>query len=221
MGAGKSLQGSRSSRIPLSVTPSPIRSMSEPSRWPRSIGTTAAVRRMPLLDWYRRVLTTRRAEVIPRLVAAPGNTGEYESIGATGLLVSWRLGDGSRLSVIANLSDHPLTGGPRPSGRVVWSEGEIDSQQAHLKPWSVVWRISEPTALDRQRADGDRSRIPKRRGSHCPGVGPDEASAACGDQPSAPGTREAANQLADWSAQYGVGHCHPSPWSGRIACRSR
>ena len=99
------------------------------------------------LDWYRRVLDVRRADIVPRLVMAPGSTGVFDLVGSSGLTVSWRLGDGSRLTVLANLGETRLSGVDLARGRTLWTEGEVDV--GALGPWSVVWTLTAPTALDR------------------------------------------------------------------------
>ena len=86
------------------------------------------------LDWYRRILAVRRTEIVPRLAQAAGHAGTYETSGPGAFRVSWSLGDGSRLIVLANLSDATWNGfGPSP-GRVVWSEGDARSAAKSFGP---------------------------------------------------------------------------------------
>ena len=67
----------------------------------------------------------------------------YETSGSGAFRVSWSLGDGSRLTVLANLSDATWKGfGPSP-GRVVWSEGDLDQKGKASGPWSVIWSIAD------------------------------------------------------------------------------
>jgi malto-oligosyltrehalose trehalohydrolase len=95
------------------------------------------------LDWYRRILAIRRSEIVPRLAQAAGHAGTYETSGSGAFRVSWSLGDGSGLTVLANLSDATWKGfGPSP-GRVVWSEGDLDQERKALGPWSVMWSIAD------------------------------------------------------------------------------
>ncbi|SMH45260.1 malto-oligosyltrehalose trehalohydrolase [Azospirillum agricola] len=107
------------------------------------------------LDWYRRALAVRHAEIVPRLDNAPGGGASHEVVGGTGLRLCWRLGDGSRLRIIANLGDRPAAGFEEPAGRVLWTEGAGVGGGA-LAPWSVVVSLEEATALDRL---GDRMGI--------------------------------------------------------------
>lgn len=88
------------------------------------------------LAHYRRLLEIRHKEIVPRLPGVDGNAGTFEAGDALG--VAWRLGDGSRLTLDANLSAREAPGRPRP-GRVLFATHEADG--ARLPPWSVVWRI--------------------------------------------------------------------------------
>lgn len=100
------------------------------------------------LDWYRRALSLRQAEIVPRLDGVPGGGSGHTVVGATGLTVCWKLGDGSRLHAFANLADRPAAGFPQASGRVLWTEGE-GLRGDTLAPWSVVLWLEEASALDR------------------------------------------------------------------------
>ncbi len=104
------------------------------------------------LDWYRRILALRREEIVPRLEGAPGGAATHEVIGGRAVRVCWRLGDGSRLHLRANLSDEPVPGVSDAPGRVLWTEGPGRGdviRDGTLGPWSVVWSIEETTTLDR------------------------------------------------------------------------
>ncbi len=92
------------------------------------------------LDWYRRILAIRRAEIVPRLAGVPGNAGEYAMVGETGLRVGWRLGDGSLLGLLANLAGDDLGNVEAPAGRTIWQEGEVGS--GRMGPWSVLWSLA-------------------------------------------------------------------------------
>jgi malto-oligosyltrehalose trehalohydrolase len=53
------------------------------------------------LDRYRRLLTIRRCEIVPRLPGIKAG-GTYHVLGSAALHVEWRLGDGSTLLLLAN-----------------------------------------------------------------------------------------------------------------------
>ena len=76
------------------------------------------------LERYRELLTIRHREIVPRLDGiTPG--GEYELLGPAALQVAWRLGDGSRLLLMANFADTPLAMPLSVSGRrLLYSSGE-------------------------------------------------------------------------------------------------
>ncbi|WP_119681141.1 malto-oligosyltrehalose trehalohydrolase [Indioceanicola profundi] len=93
------------------------------------------------LDWYRSALKVRRAEIVPRLRDIKGNAGSYELVGKAGIVVRWRMGDGSTLAVAANLSAEPAEGFPEPAGRVIWSVGEATG--GRFGPWAVHWHLEE------------------------------------------------------------------------------
>jgi maltooligosyltrehalose trehalohydrolase len=93
------------------------------------------------LSLYRRLLAIRRDEIVPRLVGIEGNSGSYEVIGPNAFGVSWQLGDGSELSLIANLSPDPLENVEVWTNDHLWLEGFATGNI--LEPWSVVFRLSK------------------------------------------------------------------------------
>lgn len=97
------------------------------------------------LDWYRRILAVRRAEIVPRLAGIPGHAGEYEMHGEKGLGVRWRLGDGSRLHLLANPSGDDLTVSSIPAERIIWQEGDVASDR--LGPWAILWSLEAAEAI--------------------------------------------------------------------------
>src|SRR5690606_37638157 len=51
------------------------------------------------LDWYRRILALRHAEIVPRLEQIGGRSGEHRVLAPGVLEVRWRLADQSRLTL--------------------------------------------------------------------------------------------------------------------------
>lgn len=104
-----------------------------------------ACRRAPhagWLDWYRRILAVRHAELVPHL---PGirRGGRYRILGDGAVLVRWALGDGAgELVLAANLSAAPVSGFPPASGRLLWREGAA-GEDGNFGPWSLRWSIEE------------------------------------------------------------------------------
>jgi maltooligosyltrehalose trehalohydrolase len=99
----------------------------------RSRNEPAERKRLALV---RELLALRRQEIIPRLANAA--FGEAHAADNGMLTASWRLGDGARLALTANLSDREITGTPgESSGIPIWggAPGEV------MTPWSVFWRL--------------------------------------------------------------------------------
>ena len=88
------------------------------------------------LDLVRRLLQVRRHEVMPRMHGIEGFAGHA---GRTDKMIhaSWRMGDGTRLVLLANLQDvkvvQPIDIEP---GRQIWG-----SAYAPIEPWSVRWYL--------------------------------------------------------------------------------
>ena len=91
------------------------------------------------LDWYKRILAVRRAEIVPRLAGIAGHAGSAEVLGDRAVQVRWTLGDGSTLQLAANLNAAPLADIPSLAGRLLWQEGQ--SADGTLGPWSVAWSL--------------------------------------------------------------------------------
>ena len=98
------------------------------------------------LDWYRRVLAVRHAEIVPRLAQMRGG-GHYEVLGEGAVRVRWQLGGNETLTLAANLSATPAPGFPFEPGRVLWQEGE-QGEDALLGAWAVRWSIGNSVRQD-------------------------------------------------------------------------
>ena len=92
-------------------------------------------------DWYRRVLATRHADIVPSLPVIR-KAGDYEALGEGAVIVRWQLGERDVLMLDANLAGKPTSGFPRGSGRVLWQEGEAGADGT-FGPWTVRWSIDE------------------------------------------------------------------------------
>jgi maltooligosyltrehalose trehalohydrolase len=90
------------------------------------------------LDLVRRLLTLRRSEIVPRLAAMRGGTGRAEADGSI-VTSEWRLGDGSRLVLLANLAPEPAARRHALAGRPIWG----GAPGAELGPWAVHWAIGD------------------------------------------------------------------------------
>lgn len=87
---------------------------------------------------YRQLLDRRRDEIVARLKGSHGFAARYRCVERV-LSVSWDLPDGSRLDLVANMSNAPATA-EKPSGRLIWGSWP---EEARLMPWQVVWSIGD------------------------------------------------------------------------------
>ncbi len=95
------------------------------------------------LKLYRELLRLRREEIIPRLTGIPGGETAYRLVGDRGLRVQWTLGEGSLLTLMANLGDEPLAGFEQATGSLLYAtEGATESER-ELPAWSVAWYLRE------------------------------------------------------------------------------
>ncbi|WP_407178717.1 malto-oligosyltrehalose trehalohydrolase [Bradyrhizobium sp. STM 3562] len=88
------------------------------------------------LALVQRLLKVRQREIAPRLSGA--TLGEAQAREDGLLTASWRMGDGARLHLLANLSSAEITHHATQSqGSPIWG-GEPGDR---LPPWSVFWRL--------------------------------------------------------------------------------
>lgn len=99
-----------------------------------------------LLTYYQQILSLRSREIAPRLAGLGAHSGGFKLHGASGLLAWWRLGDGARLSLLANLGPDPLPHLPEgPQGRAIFTthRSMMGDLAHHSWPgWSVAWLIN-------------------------------------------------------------------------------
>jgi hypothetical protein len=80
------------------------------------------------------------------MAGLPASTVAREEIDESGLLIRWRMNDGKRLALLANLGEHPLAVGSAaiPEGRILHAEpphAALGGMPGELAPWSAVWQI--------------------------------------------------------------------------------
>ncbi|MGH7007186.1 MAG: malto-oligosyltrehalose trehalohydrolase [Stellaceae bacterium] len=93
----------------------------------------------PAAPAIRRLLDIRRQEIMPRLPGMHG--GAQYTIVTTRLVVTWRLGDSSALTLVANLGPAATAAPVRSTaGRILWGR---NVNTATLPPWAVVWTLAE------------------------------------------------------------------------------
>jgi maltooligosyltrehalose trehalohydrolase len=88
---------------------------------------------------YRKLLALRHSEIVPRLQNIRGNSGRYEVLGYQAVKVCWLLGDGSELSLIANLGTARLEGPIAVEGKELWRQGAASAEG--IDPWTVVFSL--------------------------------------------------------------------------------
>jgi malto-oligosyltrehalose trehalohydrolase len=89
------------------------------------------------LEHHRALLRLRAREIAPRI--ASGARGSWSVVGASGVVVDWALGDGSRLHLRANFGDAALVI-QRAPGRRIHAVGAVADADA-LPAWSGAWTI--------------------------------------------------------------------------------
>ncbi len=97
------------------------------------------------LDFYRRLLALRCTNLAARL-PAQGGSGKFELLGAAGLLVRWRLSDGARLTLVANLGNEPVVANLHIAGHAFYvSQADLPEALAAgtMPAWCVAWFLDE------------------------------------------------------------------------------
>jgi maltooligosyltrehalose trehalohydrolase len=100
-----------------------------------------------------RLLAIRRQEIMPRLVGMEGQSGIVDVVAGSLLVISWTMGDGSKLRLFANLGDRPVN---LPASSRVGEASQLLFasvngangllKSARLPEWSVVFRLAAPDA---------------------------------------------------------------------------
>lgn len=101
------------------------------------------------LAQHRELLALRKTEIVPRLNGTSGHAGTAEVTADRVLRASWTLGDGSRLTLVANMSPKPAPQPPAPpQGRLLYATTEVDrpDHEGKLPPWTVAYFIEEGSA---------------------------------------------------------------------------
>ena len=87
------------------------------------------------LKFVRDLLAVRRRDIIPRLAGAKFGTVQATAAGLVS--ANWQMGDGAKLSLIANLSDQDIALARESRGTLIWGR----ELTGGLPPWTVSWRI--------------------------------------------------------------------------------
>jgi malto-oligosyltrehalose trehalohydrolase len=88
------------------------------------------------LALVRDILAVRRREIVPRLAGAIFGNAHADDHSL--LTARWLMGDGSTLSLIANLSDREIAEAAHETkGTPIWG----NELEENIPPWSAFWRI--------------------------------------------------------------------------------
>ena len=96
------------------------------------------------LALHQQLLALRRQQVIPRLKGMNSAHAVFQPLGLRTLSVTWQLGDGSRLALLANLSNEPSDPFSLPPGIAIYRSENLTAgilDAGHLPPWSVAWLL--------------------------------------------------------------------------------
>jgi maltooligosyltrehalose trehalohydrolase len=100
------------------------------------------------LDLVRELLRIRQDAIVPRLAGLGGGPAEAAVLGDTTLRVAWKLGDGGRLELIANLGRQASEVRIEAEGALLFaSHPDLPAQarQGSLPPWAVLWLLRHRT----------------------------------------------------------------------------
>ena len=90
------------------------------------------------LTLVRKLLALRRGDVTPRLQALGRNDAHADWRDGV-ISAHWRLDDGSRLVLVANVGEQPRNRPPQAAyGRAIWG----GAAPPELPPWTVFWSLA-------------------------------------------------------------------------------
>ena len=98
------------------------------------------------LAYYRELLALRRRHIVPRLHGIRGGQADFRLLDKKLLEVSWVLGDGSRLTLVAALGDGVDLGIDWPAGDILFETEEGAARHGALEAmprWYAAWFLEE------------------------------------------------------------------------------
>jgi 1,4-alpha-glucan branching enzyme len=101
-----------------------------------------AKERRSWMGFYKELLRLRQEEIIPRLKAMPGGHSSCQVVGEQGLQAQWILGDGSRLTLLANLGEESNEF-EKENDRLLYATEGVSEGDQELPAWSVAWYLEE------------------------------------------------------------------------------
>ncbi len=99
-----------------------------------------------MLAIHRSLLALRQREIMPRLAGMTGNAAMTTRFDVAAFRVAWRLGDGSILTLTANLGPGKVGWTIEPHGRLLFATPNAagaSDESSCLAPWSVCWHLKE------------------------------------------------------------------------------
>ncbi len=104
---------------------------------------------MEWIDLHRELIDLRRRELIPRLSQMVGRRKACSQIGDRTIAANWVLGDGSELSLFANLGKDALEDIDHPLDHILYATHDglhRHSAIRQLPPWCVIWTLQAAAA---------------------------------------------------------------------------
>lgn len=99
-----------------------------------------------MLSFHKHLLALRKKEIMPRLKGISGHSGSLVGQSGSAFALEWRMGDGSALTLVANMASTPAKSpAAPPGGRLVYATEEPADMgsAAPLQPWTVAWFVDE------------------------------------------------------------------------------
>jgi maltooligosyltrehalose trehalohydrolase len=92
----------------------------------------------------RELLAIRGREIVPRLSQGVLDAG-FTVLGPRTLEVYWRMGDGARLAVVANLGSASVQVTRMPNEGIIYQNtgrtGAPATGETQMPPWTIVWSV--------------------------------------------------------------------------------
>jgi len=94
------------------------------------------------LCFYREMLALRRRAIVPLLCELIPGSGVFHTFEHSGLSVEWRLKNGSKLNLVANLGDSEIPVQLSSTSQIIYSSSISPSsaEKLILEPWTICWR---------------------------------------------------------------------------------
>ncbi len=96
------------------------------------------------LKFYRNLLSIRKNLIVPHLRDIKGGSAKFSVNGKTLVIVNWKLGGRSLLTLAANLGENAAGSVVRPVGDLIYTNVPLNSGPGiELSPWHVAWFLQQ------------------------------------------------------------------------------